>query len=63
MRNSAVNTKEIRSTKNLDETVRLHSEKRDEWMREIGGERLSGTVDWWDSAPLRANALTVLPVK
>ena len=27
-------------SKNLDETVRLQSEKRDEWIREIRGERL-----------------------
>ena len=27
-------------SKNLDETVRLQSEKRQEWIREIRGERL-----------------------
>ena len=29
-------------SKNLDETVRLQSEKREEWIREIRGERLQG---------------------
>ena len=29
-------------SKNFDETVRLQSEKRQEWIREIRGERLQG---------------------
>ena len=37
--------------KNLDETVRLQSEKREEWIREIIGERLQGVVEGASSAP------------
>ena len=32
-------------SKNFDETVRLHSEKREEWIREIRGERLQGIAE------------------
>ena len=32
-------------SKNLDETVRLQSEKRREWIREIRGERLQGIAE------------------
>ena len=38
-------------SKNLDETVRLQSEIRREWIREIRGERLQGIVDGASSAP------------
>ena len=38
--------------KNLDETVRLQSEKRQEWIREIRGERLQGIAEGAGSAPL-----------
>ena len=31
--------------KNLDETVRLQSEKRQEWIRERRGERLQGIAE------------------
>ena len=32
-------------SKNLDETVRLHSEKRQKWIREVGGQRLQGIAE------------------
>ena len=32
-------------SKNFDETVRLHSEKRQEWIREIREERLQGIAE------------------
>ena len=38
-------------SKNLDETVRLQSEKREEWLREIGGEGLQGIAEGASSAP------------
>ena len=47
------------STK-LDETVRLQSEKRQEWMPEVRGERLQGYVKGTSSAPLLANLLAGL---
>ena len=37
--------------KDENETVGLHSDKRDEWIREVREERLHGTVDSWSSAP------------
>ena len=37
--------------KNLDETVRLQSEKREECMREIRGEKLHGIAEGASSAP------------
>ena len=30
------------ASKNLDETVRLQSERKEEWIREIRGKRLQG---------------------
>ena len=38
-------------SKNLDETVRLQSEIRQEWIREIRGERLQGIAEGASSAP------------
>ena len=38
-------------SKNLDETVRLQSEKREVWIREIRGERLQGIAEGASSAP------------
>ena len=38
-------------SKNFDETVRLHSEIRREWIREIRGERLQGIAQGAGSAP------------
>ena len=37
--------------KNLDETVRLQSEKREEWIQEIGRDRLQGIAEGASSAP------------
>ena len=37
-------------SKNFDETVRLQSEKRQEWIREITGERLQGITEVASSA-------------
>ena len=38
-------------SKNLDETVRLQSEKRQEWIREIRGKRLQGIAEGAGSVP------------
>ena len=46
-------------SKNLDETVRLQSEKRREWMREIRGERLQGIAEGASSAPRLASSSAV----
>ena len=43
-------------SKNLDETVRLQSEKKQEWIREIRGERLQGTAKGARSAPRLASS-------
>ena len=43
-------------SKNLDETVHLQSEIRREWIREIRGERLQGTVEGASSAPRLASS-------
>ena len=38
-------------SKNLDATVHLQSEKRQEWIREIRGERLHGIAQGTSSVP------------
>ena len=43
-------------SKNLDETVRLQSEKREEWIREIKGDRLQGIAEGASSAPRLASS-------
>ena len=43
-------------SKDLDETVRLQSEKRREWIREIRGERLQGVAEGASSAPCLASS-------
>ena len=43
-------------SKNFDETVRLQSEKRQEWIREIRGERLQGIAEGASSAPRLASS-------
>ena len=51
---------EIKGTslsKNLDETVRLQSEKREKWVREIRGERLQEITEDSISAPRLASSL------
>ena len=42
--------------KNLDETVRLQSDKREEWIREITEERLQGITEGTSSAPRLASS-------
>ena len=46
-------------SKNLDETVRLQSEIRREWIREIRGERLQGIAEGASSAPRLASSSAV----
>ena len=46
-------------SKYLDETVRLQSEKRQEWIREIRGERLQGIAEGASSAPRLASSSAV----
>ena len=43
-------------SKNLNETVRLQSEKREEWIREIRGERLQEIAEGASSAPRLASS-------
>ena len=43
-------------SKNLDETVCLQSEKRQEWIRGIRGERLQGIAEGASSAPRLASS-------
>ena len=43
-------------SKNLDETVRLQSEIRREWIREIRGKRLQGIAEGASSAPRLASS-------
>ena len=47
-------------SKNFDETVRLQSEKREEWIREIKRERLQGILEGKNSA-LRLASLSAAP--
>ena len=46
-------------SKNFDGTVRLQSEKRQEWMREIRGERLQGIAKGASNAPCLASSSAV----
>ena len=43
-------------TKNLDETVHLQSEKREQWIREIREERPQGIAEGANSAPRLASS-------
>ena len=43
-------------SKYFDETVRLQSEKRREWIREITGEKLQGIAEGASSAPSPASS-------
>ena len=43
-------------SKNFDETVRLQSEKRKEWIRDIGEERSQGIEEGTSSAPCLASS-------
>ena len=44
-------------SKNLDETVRLQSEKRQEWIRELNGEKLQEIMERTNSAPRLVSSL------
>ena len=44
-------------SKNFDKTVRLQSEKRQEWIREIRRERLQEIAEGTSSAPCLASSL------
>ena len=46
-------------SKNLDETVCLQSEKNEEWIREIRGERIQGIAESASSALLLASPSAV----
>ena len=43
-------------SKNLDETVRLRSKRREEWIREIRVERIQGIAEGASSAPRLASS-------
>ena len=43
-------------SKNFDETVRFQYEKREEWIREIRGERLQGIAEGASRAPRLASS-------
>ena len=47
-------------SKNFDETVRLQFEKRQEWIREITGERLQAIAEGASSAPRLASSSAAL---
>ena len=47
-------------SKNFDETVRLKSKKREEWIPEIRGERLQGIAEGTGSAPRLASSSAAL---
>ena len=47
-------------SRNLDKKVRLQSEKRQEWIREIRGERLQGIAEGASSAPRLASSSAAL---
>ena len=50
------NYKNNNNNKNFDETVRIQSEKTQEWIREITGERLQGIAGGASSAPRLASS-------
>ena len=56
----SVEIKETCVSKNLEETVRLQSEKREEWIQEIMGERLQGIAGGASSAPRLASSSAAL---
>ena len=47
-------------SKNLDETVRIQSKKREEWIQKIGEERLQGIAEGTSSALCLANSSAAL---
>ena len=46
-------------SKNLDETVRLQSKKREDWIREIRGKRVQGIAEGASNAPGLASSSAV----
>ena len=48
-------------SKNLDETVRFQSEKKEEWMREVRGERLQEIAECRSSTRLANSSAAFLP--
>ena len=47
---------------NFNETVRLQSEKKEEWIQEIRGERLQGIAEGASSTPrLASSSATSIP--
>ena len=47
-------------SKNLDETVRLQSKKREEWVQEVRGERPQGISEGRNNTPRPANLSAAL---
>ena len=43
-------------SKNFDKTIRLQSEKREEWIQEVEGERLHGIAEGTSSASRLASS-------
>ena len=46
--------------KNLDETVHLQFNKKEEWIQQVKGERLQGTAKGRSSAPYQASSSAAL---
>ena len=46
-------------SKNLDETLRFESEKRQEWIREVSGERLQKIEESRSRAPLLVSSVVL----
>ena len=44
-------------SKNFDEAVRLQSDKREEWIQKLGGEKIHGTAEGRSSASRQASSL------
>ena len=57
---SSVEIEETWVSKNFDETVRLQSEKRQEWIQEKRGDTLQGIAERTCSAPRLANSSAAL---
>ena len=54
-----MDTKGAHVLKDFDETLRLHFDKRNDWIREVRKERLHGAGCCCSSAPCLANSLAV----
>ena len=60
MESSSVEVKGTCVSKYFDETVRLQSEIRHEWIREMKGERLQGVAEGVSSSPRLASSSAAL---